>query len=165
MSLVVVTINLLNYITVLPSHTQEFSCVMLSKCRTKGFHPKWFVSLKHAPLWPLIKITFCNWLSIKYCTQTECPWRLTCRNKWVRWVFVSILNSTVFYTKFLWAFPVWLGVARARELCLEKVLEQKITRTFRQLSFGTSKVGEDFADCCGSYDKEFKGVIWACMQY
>lgn len=157
------TINLLNYITVFPSHTQEFCCVMLSKCRTKGFHPKWFVSLKHAPLCALIKITFYNWLSLKYCTQTECPWRLTCRKKWVTWVFVGILSSTLYYTKFLWAFPVWAGVAW--ELCLEKVLEQKIACTFRQFSFGMSRVGEDFAECCGSYDKEFKCVIWACMQY
>lgn len=157
------TITRLNYITVFPSHTQEFCCVM-SKCRTKGFHPKWFVSLKHAPLWLLIEITLYNWLSLKYCTQTECPWRLTCRNKWVRWGFVSILCSTLYYTKFLWVFPVGVSVARARELQLGKVLEQKITCTSRQLCFGMSRVGEGFAECYGSYNKEFKGVIWACMQ-
>lgn len=163
-SLVVVTITLLNYITVFLSHTQEFCCVMLSKCKTKGFHSKWFVSLKHAPLWPLIEITFYNWLSLKYCTQTECPWRLTCRNKWVRWVFVSILCSTLYYTKFLWVFPVGVGVVRATELCLEKVLEEEVTCTSRYHSFGMGGVGEDFSECCGSYDKEFKGTIWAYIQ-
>jgi len=38
--LVLVTINLCNYITVFSSHTQEFLSVVLSKCRKKGFCSK-----------------------------------------------------------------------------------------------------------------------------